>query len=181
MPYTARQRKLRQREAAARWRARNVEKARAACRLWLRRNSTWSRRYAKAHRKQTNKTRRLWAAKNPAAAKGAQRRCTQRLKLLVLGHYGGAFCRCCKERDLRFLTLDHVNNDGNVQRRAVQELGAGVYAYLARHKYPQKPKLQVLCYNCNLGRAKNSGTCPHKDPLSKKHLALRLGGRPRVK
>lgn len=27
----------------------------------------------------------------------------------------------------------------------------------------RRPAFQLLCYNCNLGRYHNGGTCPHKD------------------
>jgi len=73
--------------------------------------------------------------------------------------YGGYRCACCGEGEPMFLTLDHINNGGSKQRR---QLGAGsqIFVWLRKRGYP--PGFQVLCSNCNLGRHRNGGTCPHK-------------------
>jgi hypothetical protein len=36
---------------------------------------------------------------------------------------------------------------------------------IIRENYP--PEYQVLCFNCNCGRALNGGRCPHEDQISK--------------
>lgn len=76
--------------------------------------------------------------------------------------YGGYVCACCGETERQFLTLDHVNNDGAAHRRALGgQCGMRhVYADLKRRGFP--PGYQVLCFNCNLGRARNGGVCPHR-------------------
>jgi len=58
-----------------------------------------------------------------------------------------------------FLTLDHINNDGTRHRR---EFGTNqrVLRSLKARGYPSG--FQVLCSNCNHGRHRNGGTCPHK-------------------
>lgn len=78
----------------------------------------------------------------------------------VYAHYGDA-CVCCGERDRNFLTLDHVNNDGAQQRRAGfrGELHR-LWALAKRVGWPSD--LQVLCGNCQLGKLRNRGTCPHR-------------------
>ncbi len=74
----------------------------------------------------------------------------------------GKRCACCKETDIRLLTLDHKNNDGSAERAEI----AGIF-YRELYRIGKKRKdLQVLCYNCNFGRARNGGICPHKSPLS---------------
>lgn len=67
-------------------------------------------------------------------------------------------CACCGERELTFLSLDHVNGGGHKQRQETG--GGGFYAWLRRNGYPDG--FQVLCHNCNLGRQINGGICPHK-------------------
>ena len=37
---------------------------------------------------------------------------------------------------------------------------SSIYSWLIRNNYPEG--FQVLCYNCNLGKAHNNGICPHK-------------------
>lgn len=73
--------------------------------------------------------------------------------------YGGE-CRCCGETEYLFLTLDHINDDG-VHHRSRYPSGIPMYAIARREGYPDY--LQLLCYNCNCGRARNGGVCPHQE------------------
>lgn len=84
------------------------------------------------------------------------------LKAQVFGAYGRR-CNCCGETNVGFLTVDHVNGGGNEHRKSV---GGGVQVYLdiIRRNFPED--FQVLCYNCNLGRQWNGGTCPHVTSIS---------------
>lgn len=62
-----------------------------------------------------------------------------------------------------FLTIDHVNNDGNVQRKSDKTGGTNFYR-LTAHKIldGNAPNdLQILCRNCNWGKHVNGGICPH--------------------
>lgn len=84
---------------------------------------------------------------------------SEKLKSASYSKYGGAFCNCCGEKEYMFLSIDHINGGGNEHRRT--ELGGGQYIHrwLRDNNYPQG--FQVLCYNCNLGKAKNKNICPH--------------------
>ncbi len=84
-----------------------------------------------------------------------------KIKTEVFESYGGVWCNCCGESNIKFLTMDHINNDGNVHRRTDPNIGPGLYRWLRRNNYPEG--FQVLCWNCNLGKAHNNGICPHKD------------------
>jgi len=81
-------------------------------------------------------------------------------KLLVFNAYGGCKCACsgCLESNIKFLTIDHINNNGTSERK---NFGSGgiFYKYLIKNNYPAG--YQVLCYNCNCGRGANGGICPH--------------------
>lgn len=81
----------------------------------------------------------------------------QKAKEAVFAVYGQV-CSCCGEADKRFLTLDHINSGGSQHRKE----GARIIVYwLIKNDFPDG--LQVLCWNCNSGRAMNGGICPHKD------------------
>lgn len=84
-----------------------------------------------------------------------------RLRDEALGAYGKQ-CACCGESEERFLTFDHINNDGAKHRREVfgGRNGGNMLEWLRRNKYP--PGFQTLCYNCNCGRYRNGGICPHQ-------------------
>lgn len=80
---------------------------------------------------------------------------TQRnkLKLEVFTHYSAGTPKCfkCGITDLRVLTLDHPNSDGNKSRTKVlgsqNRAGWPYYSWLRAHNYPEK--LDVLCFNCH--------------------------------
>jgi hypothetical protein len=68
------------------------------------------------------------------------------LRISVLTHYsqGTPTCAKCFVTDLRFLALDHIQNDGASHRR---ETGGKFYFWAKKHGFP--PIFQVLCHNCN--------------------------------
>lgn len=74
----------------------------------------------------------------------------------VFNHYGGYICKCCGETIELFLTIDHINGGGNNHRK---KIGKKIINWLIRNDLP--PGYQVLCFNCNCGRSKNNGICPH--------------------
>ena len=82
-------------------------------------------------------------------------------KIRVLLHYGNGVmqCACCGEKEIDFLTLDHINNDGTKHRKNV---GGNMYFWVIKNNFP--PIFQILCMNCNFakGKHKNNGICPHK-------------------
>jgi hypothetical protein len=89
--------------------------------------------------------------------------------MLAIEHYGGfdPKCACCREAIPSFLTIDHVNNDGAKLRLEWGGRPDWGGHHLAR-KLKQKgwpSGYQILCMNCNLGRHKNGGICPHKLPV----------------
>lgn len=76
--------------------------------------------------------------------------------------YGGYVCACCGETEPAFLSIDHVNNDGYKQRKkGIQGSGGRIYRWLISNNFP--PGYQVLCMNCQHGKARNNGVCPHKE------------------
>lgn len=78
------------------------------------------------------------------------------LRDAAIKHYGGYKCACCGETEPKFLSIDHVNNDGGLCRRTRKY---SLYKWLKKNNYP--PGLQVLCMNCNWGKMMNKGKCPH--------------------
>lgn len=80
-----------------------------------------------------------------------------KLRLEIIGAYG-AKCQCCGETNVMFLTLDHIYNDGNLERQTLA--CHQIYAKLRREGFP-KENHQLLCFNCNMAKAIYS-KCPHK-------------------
>jgi len=82
-----------------------------------------------------------------------------RIRERVLKMYGGKCC-CCGEGTSELLTLDHVKNDGKEWRATGEHRGNGVYLAAIREYRPDI--FQLLCWNCNWGKA-TYGICPHKN------------------
>jgi hypothetical protein len=85
---------------------------------------------------------------------------------LVFDHYGRK-CICCGEEEILFLTLDHIDNDGAAHRKEIKAKnakkgpdGIAFYRWVVQNNYPSF--LQTLCSNCNTGKHRNGGHCPHK-------------------
>jgi hypothetical protein len=74
--------------------------------------------------------------------------------------YGGYVCACCGETEKSFLSIDHVNNDGNEMRKIHGSSADKLYRGLKQNSYPSG--FQVLCMNCQWGKVKNNGVCPHE-------------------
>lgn len=82
----------------------------------------------------------------------------QRIKLKVFNHYSRGLnkCLCCGISGLKFLSIDHLENNGNKHRK---QIGRHIYLWLYSNKFPKG--YQVLCYNCNHAKHLNGGICPH--------------------
>lgn len=84
----------------------------------------------------------------------------------VINHYsnGTNKCICCGESIFKFLTIDHINNNGAEERRKLFKNrimgGSKFYHWLKKNNYPEG--YQVMCWNCNCGKRMNNGICPHK-------------------
>lgn len=115
-----------------------------------------------------------------------EERCTQqkaynrKIKLTVFNAYGGPFCACCKEEELSFLSIDHMDGGGNKHRHSIAEGkrvdGQYFYRWLIKNNFP--PRYQVLCMNCQFGRKHNKGICPHQQNSIPKVLVLEKLGSP---
>jgi hypothetical protein len=153
----------RNREAAARYRERNREKVNLRMRDWRENNREKSREHAREWRNRkianssSEETAAFRAAEN-AKTKRSQDRCREQ----VFAAYGGYKCSCCGETEPMFLSIDHVDNDGAKERKSGLYAGSGsaFYGWLRKNDFPAG--YQVLCMNCQIGKHKNGGVCPHQ-------------------
>jgi len=86
-----------------------------------------------------------------------------KLRMEAYNAYGGSVCACCGETNMGFLSIDHINGTTRTARALQLKEGGSIYGWLKKHSYPAD--YQILCFNCNLGRARNNGICPHKVPM----------------
>jgi len=94
-------------------------------------------------------------------AKALNKRCRSKLRLAILTAYSQKNkpeCCCCGEQRMEFLTLDHINGNGNKERKEIGGQNC-LFASLRRKNFPLG--YRTLCWNCNLSYAKY-GYCPHQ-------------------
>lgn len=124
-----------------------------------------------------------WRKNNPRRAKANVKRAHLALKKECFSHYtssGRLECKCCTESNIAFLELDHVDGDGKQHREWLQKVtgtkmlgGPHLHYWLKRNGYPQVPRLQILCSNCNKSKNKfkycaheiERGIDMHGDPI----------------
>lgn len=81
----------------------------------------------------------------------------KRVRDEVFAAYGNK-CACCGESEPIFLEMDHIDNDGAEHRRKIGQ--SYVYYWLRNNSFPTT--FQILCSNCNKGKHRNGGICPHQ-------------------
>ena len=101
-----------------------------------------------------------WNEDNRLSHRNANATWRWKLRQEIIEAYGGS-CICCGEVIPEFLSIDHINNDGNEERRANNgKGGAKFYRELKRKGFP-KDNYQLLCMNCNFAKG-HFGICPHQ-------------------
>ena len=120
--------------------------------------------YNEKHNVYSRKHYKKWCEKIKENMKKYLRKKRLEVRKKVLEHYGNK-CQCCGETIPEFLTIDHINNDGYIQRKK-QWL---TYARIIKKGFPLD--LQILCWNCNMAKA-HYRQCPHKKNKKYKKSAI---------
>lgn len=133
------------------WRIAHPEKARESMRRWT---TTHKAQIAEKHKRYHAKYRDRIVRRVSAW----RRLMTISLRSEMVAAYGGC-CTCCGESHPSFLTLEHLRGGGRAHVKAC----GGNLATLRKLKSLGWPKddFTVLCFNCNLAKAKD-GRCPHE-------------------
>lgn len=86
------------------------------------------------------------------------KRCRERLMNLFLSRYGTT-CLCCGESSKCFLTIEHLNGGGSKHRKSLPGGIERIIRDIRDRGWPDG--YATLCMNCNFGKWRNGGTCPH--------------------
>jgi len=108
----------------------------------------YQRTWNNENRQKRNSYQYKWNAANKDKVKKVQQRNAATVKFKVLMHYGNGECKCvaCGESRLPCLTIDHINGNGNTERRELGLVGKAFYRWLIKSNYPDG--YQTLCMNC---------------------------------
>lgn len=89
----------------------------------------------------------------------------------VIEHYGGK-CRWCGIDKYEFLTLDHKNNDGALQRKTIKT--AALPLWIITNDFPDS--FEVLCWNCNYLKSKKAmlEKCQSKKAIASRNYRMKL-------
>lgn len=131
------------------------------------RKRIYSREYYKKNKRELNYKQTIYLRKPEIRDRNNKKRRERDAehKLRVYNHYSNydIKCNCCGEREMDFLSIDHINNDGNTHRKVVKEI---LYRWLYSNNFP--PGFQILCMNCNMSKHKDKNhICAHKRTLMK--------------
>jgi len=120
---------------------------------------TYLRDYYAKNKKKMLSNQKEYGKIHPEVHKKSSKKYRYNLIIEGLKHYGGnpPKCACCGETEIKFLTIDHINGFGNRHRKQIKK---NLYLWLKENGYP-KEGFQVLCFNCNMGKNRNDGICPH--------------------
>ena len=102
--------------------------------------------------------------------KNINKKSRRKVRLKILIQYGGnpPKCACCGEKEIKFLGVDHIKNDGAKHRKKIGGGSTHLYFWLSTHKHMPNV-FQILCYNCNLSKGFYK-KCPHKSFCQSKRL-----------
>ncbi len=118
---------------------------------------------------------RGYVKKNRAKVNQKNTEWRKRVRLETLRHYSGGepFCQICGERNLTFLTIDHIDGKGSEHRRKITRGGYATYIWLRQHKFPEG--YRVLCFNCNYGEYRGDSQSTKGGILSGPEIARLVG------
>ena len=89
-------------------------------------------------------------------------------KIRVYNHYSNydIKCNCCGEKEIQFLSIDHINNDGAKHKKTME---GSIITWLIKNNFPSG--FQILCFNCNFAKGHvEDHICPHQKQFSKQIL-----------
>lgn len=136
------------------------------CEECLRKAREGTNKYRSKNKEQVRKSDMAGYYRHHAKRCASAKDRTNKLRAEIFERYGGAVCACCGIIDWWTLSLDHIENNGAAHRRELfpgRGNGRGgykMYRILKKQGFP--PGFQVLCMNCNIGKVRNNGICPHK-------------------
>lgn len=138
------------------WRARNPERNRDNGKRSDKKRYLNIAKYTEKRRMRANK----WKLSNPEEYKRQCREKYHRIRDRVIKKLGDR-CTCCGEHRKTMLHVDHINNDGFLERQGRLRSSYTMMKRILRDANAHD-RYQTLCASCNHSKARNGGICEHK-------------------
>ena len=108
----------------------------------------------------TNKPHKPYRAECKDCTNTRVRKMWRKYRKRIFDYYGWE-CKCCGETMSEFLSIDHINNDGYLDKNPNGDKKSGKELYSLIIKEGFSDRFQTLCMNCNWGKKIGKGVCPH--------------------
>jgi len=138
----------------------DIEKRREHQRIYAKQHkdkiTKYQKRYRIKHRQAFNEYMKRWRNKHKELYtsyllknKEAKRRKRLAIRLEIISLLGEKCVKCGYEKNIRALQIDHVNNDGYIERRKLKNSDR-LYKHILKQVKNGSKNYQVLCANCNI-------------------------------
>ena len=119
-------------------------------------NRVNARIFYRRHRGKILRWQKNYYAENKRKRREAVAISERKQKRRFVDAYGGA-CECCGEKEIIFLTIEHIGRWGKEHRELLGRKPE--YLDIEKMGFPRQ-RIACLCYNCNLG-TKTGKPCSH--------------------
>lgn len=109
-------------------------------------NNTKGREWRNNNKEKSNLYQLNRYYNNPKKVHEIVNKSRKKVRIDMIIEYGGK-CVYCNINDFEVLDIDHISNDGAIDRKNGL-FGYNLYRYLKKNKWP-KDNFQLLCKNCN--------------------------------
>lgn len=109
-------------------------------------------------RERRKRNRRKVSMLKPDQARAQYRRKYRSIRRRAVERLGGK-CTCCGEQRETMLHIDHINDDGYIERNGKPSFNLAREVLRSKNPFD---KYQILCASCNHSKARNGGVCEHK-------------------
>ena len=147
-------------EAQKIYKQKNKVKLEAKRKEWKEKNPDYGKNYYQTHKTEHRQYMKKWYQNNKKLQSQKARDKRLKNKILIFLHYSenNLCCKCCGEKQLEFLTLDHINGGGNKHRKILRR--KDLYIWVIDNNFPEI--FTLLCMNCNWAKGQ-LGYCPHQN------------------
>ena len=86
----------------------------------------------------TPEVTKIWRDKNREHLSQYNRDANLRRRMACLNYYesgGSPHCACCGEKEIKFLAIDHINDDGYITRKKEKEAKWNLCVWLIKNQF----------------------------------------------